>query len=144
MSCLRLLPYAVVLAPVHAAELAPVNSTAIGWVGFFQVLLALGFVLSAVMAAAWLLRRLAVGAWSANSALKVVAGVMVGGKERVVVVEVQGTWLVLGVTAAEITALHTLPKPEGPTVAPAEPPVFAARLAAFLRQQNKTTIERSS
>jgi flagellar protein FliO/FliZ len=47
----------------------------------------------------------------AGGLVKIVGGVMVGPKERVVVVEVGETWLVLGVTAQQVNALHALPRP---------------------------------
>jgi len=42
-----------------------------------------------------------------------VSSVMVGQRERVVVVEIGGQWLVLGVAAGQVRALHTLPAQNG-------------------------------
>jgi len=47
--------------------------------------------------------------------LQVVAGAAVGSRERVVVVEIADTWLVLGVAPGSITALHQLPRRPLPT-----------------------------
>ena len=41
--------------------------------------------------------------------LKIVSSAPVGTRERVVVVEVADTWLVLGVTPSQVNTLHTLP-----------------------------------
>lgn len=41
--------------------------------------------------------------------MKISANVSVGPRERVVIVDVEDSRLVLGVTATQITALHTLP-----------------------------------
>lgn len=49
-------------------------------------------------------RRLAGG-----RSLKLVAGQSVGSRERVVVLEVEDTWLVLGVTQNNVNVLHKLP-----------------------------------
>jgi flagellar protein FliO/FliZ len=81
--------------------------------GLLQVLLGLAVVLAAVWATAWLLRRFAPGQGMAGGALRVVSGVMVGPKERVVVVETGETWLLLGVTSGQVNLLHTMPRPEG-------------------------------
>jgi flagellar protein FliO/FliZ len=53
--------------------------------------------------------------------LKLVASLNVGAKERVVVVEVNGQQLLLGVTGGGISTLHTLPEPL-PALAPATLP----------------------
>jgi flagellar protein FliO/FliZ len=54
---------------------------------------------------------LAPGAISTRGWLRVVGGAMVGPKERVVLIEVGDTWLLLGVAASNVSLLHTLPKP---------------------------------
>jgi flagellar protein FliO/FliZ len=77
-----------------------------------QVLLGLGIVMAAIGGAAWLARRYVPGAGHGHGPVKVVGAVMVGPKERVVVIEVEGDWVVLGVTATQVNALHTLARPE--------------------------------
>ena len=44
-------------------------------------------------------------AWTAGLAL-----IGVGARERVVLVEVEGTWLVLGVAQGRVSLLHSLPR----------------------------------
>jgi flagellar protein FliO/FliZ len=81
----------------------------LGLAGVMQALLGLAAVLALVMACAWLARRFGLQAPRLGSAVKVVGGVMLTTKERVVVVEVQGTWLVLGVAPGKVSMLHALP-----------------------------------
>ena len=76
-----------------------------------QVVFGLAVVLGAIALTAWLARRYMPAVRGAGGLVKVVGGVMVGPKERVIVVEVGETWLVLGVTAQQVNALHTLPRP---------------------------------
>ncbi|MCG8708903.1 flagellar biosynthetic protein FliO [Brenneria sp. 4F2] len=58
----------------------------------------------------WIIRKLGLTAHSHNNRLlKVVSTCQVGQRERVVIVEVDNNWLVLGVTAQNITPLLTLP-----------------------------------
>ncbi len=57
---------------------------------------------------------------------------MVGPRERVVVVEVGDTWIVLGVTATHVNALHTLARP--PVSATADSLVGFPSLLARLRK----------
>jgi flagellar protein FliO/FliZ len=88
-------------------------------VSFLQVILALAVVLAAIAAFAWLLRRWMPGPAGAGGFLRVVGGVMIGPKERLVLVEVGETWLVVGVAANSVNVLHTMPRPAGAVTPPA-------------------------
>lgn len=81
-----------------------------------QVIVSLLLVLAAVMAVAWLLKRLNHPHHSGLSALKVVSGVAVGQRERIVLVEVNDTWLVVGVAPGQVNGLHTMPKGSIPEI----------------------------
>jgi flagellar protein FliO/FliZ len=76
-----------------------------------QVVIALGIVLLAIVACAWVLRRLSPGNLGGRGLLRIVGAVMVGPKERVVLLELGDTWLLLGVAASNVSLLHTIPKP---------------------------------
>ena len=75
-----------------------------------QVVLSLLLVLAAVVMVAWVLKRINLPQQGAGNALKVISGVAVGQRERIVLVEVNDTWLVVGVAPGQVTALHTMPK----------------------------------
>lgn len=65
---------------------------------------ALGGILLLILFVAWLVRRLGFAPQARNSKLlNVRASCQVGQRERVVIVEVDDTWLVLGVTAQQVT-----------------------------------------
>jgi flagellar protein FliO/FliZ len=91
--------------PTAAAE--PVRS--FGAAGLLQAGLGLGLVLAMIFGCAWLARRFGLQAGGSSRLLKVVSSAMVGQRERVVVVEVGGQWLVLGVAAGHVSALHSMP-----------------------------------
>jgi flagellar protein FliO/FliZ len=74
------------------------------------VLLSLALILGGFVALAWLARRYLPG-MGAQGVVKVVGTTPVGARERVVVVEVDDTWLLLGVGGGNVRLLHTLPKP---------------------------------
>ncbi|MDY4378061.1 flagellar biosynthetic protein FliO [Pectobacterium brasiliense] len=75
-----------------------------------QVGSVLAGILLFILLIAWLVRKLGFAPQAKqNKLLKVVSSCPVGQRERVVIVEVDNTWLVLGVTAQQITPLHTLP-----------------------------------
>jgi flagellar protein FliO/FliZ len=75
-----------------------------------QVILSLLLVLAAVVIVAWVLKRINLPQQGAGSALKVLSGVAVGQRERIVLVEVNDTWLVVGVAPGQVNALHSMPK----------------------------------
>jgi flagellar protein FliO/FliZ len=101
--------YAVVLmglAPgaARAAENAGTASA------YFSVLVSLLLILGGFVLVAWLVRR-----WMPQGAqsglVKVVGATAVGPRERVVVVEIDNTWLVLGVGGGQVRPLHAMDKP---------------------------------
>lgn len=88
-----------------------------------QVSSVLAVIVLLILACAWLARRLGFAPKRVSSqALKVSASVQVGQRERVVIVDTAEARLVLGVTAAQITHLHTLPPAAPDERAPAAAP----------------------
>lgn len=79
----------------------------------FTVLLSLVLILGGFVAVAWFARRYLPG-MGTQSVVKVVGTTAVGTRERVVVVEVDGTWLLLGVGGGNVRLLHTQPRPTDP------------------------------
>lgn len=75
-----------------------------------QVLLGLIVVLALMAGSAWMLKRMGVAGAGANSVAKVIGGVSVGNRERVVVVEVADQWIVVGVAPGRVNALATMPR----------------------------------
>src|SRR5512139_3050988 len=74
------------------------------------VLVSLALILGGFVAVAWFARRYLPG-MGAQGAVKVVGTTPVGTRERVVVVEVDDTWLLLGVGGGNVRLLHTQPRP---------------------------------
>lgn len=75
-----------------------------------MVLVSLVLILGGFVAVAWLLRRYLPGLGS-QGCVKVVGATAVGPRERVVVVEIADTWLLLGVGGGNVRLLHSLPRP---------------------------------
>ncbi len=80
--------------------------------GLLQITLALLFVLGLMFFAAWAFKRIGPVTSANKIPMKILGGLNVGNRERVMVIEVGDQWLVLGVTASNITNLATLPKQE--------------------------------
>jgi flagellar protein FliO/FliZ len=121
-----------------AANTQPPPVAATSLMSLFQVLFGLGLVLAAIAGTAWLLRKFSPGQVAASGALRVVGGVAVGPKERVVLVDVGETRLVLGVAPGHISTLHEMPRPaDEPVSAGFESPAgpFYARLKEMLEKR---------
>jgi flagellar protein FliO/FliZ len=98
-------------APTQSTQHQPVTALPAGST-LMQVSSALGTILLLIVLAGWLLRRMGFASQAhSNKLLNLKASCQVGQRERVVVVEIDNTWLVLGVTAQQIIPLHTLPAP---------------------------------
>lgn len=124
-------------ASIAAAEtaVAPV-STATSQV--MSLVVSTAAVVALIVAAAWLLKRMSRRPYVATSTLRIVAGAAVGQRERVVVVEIGGTWLVLGVAPGQVNALHQMPRAEPHAAAETSAPPphrFAQWLAQFKKIQ---------
>ena len=111
----------VPFAPVAAAEPSRLDSVAAvapggGMLG--QLPLGLVVVLALAVGLSWLLRRYAL---PRDGLIRVVGGLPLGSRERLLLVEVDKTRLLLGVTATQIQTLHVFAPGTAP---PAGAPAF--------------------
>ena len=79
--------------------------------GLGGAFLALLLVVGLIVFLAWLLRKLPGAGLKSLPGLRVVAALPVGPRERVVLVDVGGQQLLLGVTQHNVNLLHTLAEP---------------------------------
>ena len=73
---------------------------------------ALFFIIALLLILSYLVRRLNVHRASDTALMRHVASTSLGPKERVVVLEINDTWLVLGVAGGRINKLHEIPARE--------------------------------
>ena len=122
-----------------------------------QTLVGLAVVVALVFACAWLARRLGLQPSARGQLVRTVGGVSLGGKERVAVVEIGDTWLVLGTAPGSVRLLHTMPaatsgspgEPGAPGSGPESnqdplPGTFGARFRAALGNEAKKRFSRPS
>lgn len=103
-------------------------------------------ILALIPALLWLLKRTPLGGAGAQGQMRTVAMLQIAPNQRLLTVEVgQGEdrrWLVLGVTAQQISTLHVMPpQPEGAAAAPMAVPAFAQLLRAKLRKDGGSGAE---
>lgn len=101
-----------------------------------QMLFGLLAVLVVMVASLWILKRLSAPRGEAGGLMRVIAGTAVGARERVVVLEIGTTWLVLGVAPGRVTALAELPRTDLPTDTAGPKSDFAQRLRQMVGQRN--------
>jgi len=103
-----------------------------------QVALGLLFVLFLVLAVAWLLKRVGGFSVAGNGALKILGGLSMGARERVVLMQVGEEQILVGVSPGRIQTLHVLDKPIIQDEKKDSEPGFAERLTeALARRRDK-------
>lgn len=127
--------------PSGLEPMAAAGDTLSGMAVFGKTAGALLVVIAAVLLLAWLARRFNLHAGAAGQHLRVIGSVAIGQRERVVLVEVDKTWLVLGVGGGQITRLHELPAREAAALQTTTTPTtdnFAGRLTQVLARASKS------
>lgn len=124
-------------ARASAASAAAQAEPALSAAGsLLQVFIGLVAVLLLIAGTAWMAKRLGVAQGGPSGVLRVVASTSVGTRERVVIVEVGESWLVVGVAQGSVNALATLPKGDiPPVVASGLNAGFAARLQQMIEKR---------
>lgn len=113
-----LIPLWLVAASASAQASQAVQAAPASAGSLLQVLLGLALVLVLMAGAAWLLKRMGVSGGGAGNVAKVIGGVSVGNRERVVVIEVADQWIVVGVAPGRVNALSTMPRQDIVLAAP--------------------------
>jgi flagellar biosynthetic protein FliO len=96
-----------------------------------QTLFALIVVLGVLGALAWFLKRYGPKAMGGSANLRVVGSLNLGGRERLLVVEIGNQWIVVGASPGRVNALATMPKQES-----ADIPGTGATLAPHVKPAN--------
>ena len=125
-ACLAAEPASTPTAGALAPAVDPLSAG-----GILNVILSLLLVLGAIWGAAWLMRKMSLVNAPVGGAMRLLGGLAVGQRERVVLVQVGETQLLLGVAPGRVQTLHVLDKPiELP--GPGEGEGFAERLAQVM------------
>ena len=98
-----------------------------------NTLLALLLVLALIGAMLWALRRLGQARMSGSGALRVVAGLPLGMRERVVLMQAGDTRLLLGITPGRIETLHVFSASTTPETEAEVTPDFRGRLSRAIQ-----------
>lgn len=117
-------------AETEAKVLSMADSDIAG--NLIQTSLGLVVILALIAGAAWIAKRFGNFKMAAQGQMKVVAGLSLGAKERVVLLEVGDEQLLLGVAPGRIQTLHVLEKPLLSDGIKSSPRGFADKLGAAM------------
>ncbi len=84
--------------------------------GLLQTIFALVLVLGILLGLAWFLKRFGPRGMMGGANVKLVGALNIGGRERIMVVEVGDQWIVVGASPGRVNALATMPRQEGAEV----------------------------
>ena len=104
---MRFSPALLLLCPALAMAQAGPPSTG---ASVIQMLFSLFVVLALLIGGLWMLKRLSGHQSPSNNLIRVVGGTSLGTRERVVLVELGPTWLVLGVPPHSSNTLAEMPR----------------------------------
>lgn len=137
---MRLLPAVLALAPgwalaesETATALEPMSSP-------YMLKLTLGLVLVvvAIFVLAWLVKKFNLTQQSSHGLIRIVAGLSIGTRDRIVLLQVGDEQILLGLTPGRIAKLHTLSQPlDAPDSAPVNGS-FASKLNRLMNDKEAT------
>jgi len=96
----------------------------------------LAAVLALLALCLWGMKRLGGGRLASGSVVKVIGGVSVGNRERVMVLEVADEWIVIGVAPGQVSTLAQMPRQAQATPAQPDAPGFAAWLKHSIEKRH--------
>lgn len=128
---------AAAIEPVTALPREPVDMTA----NLIKVTFGLGLVVVAIFVAAWFFKRMGKIGPVQGSDLRVLGGLNVGNRERVVLLQVGEQQVLIGVTPENIRTLHVLSEPIPMMQNSIKPPIenFSLKLNQAISQWKNRT-----
>jgi flagellar protein FliO/FliZ len=138
-------PVAPVLAPATAPVTAPAAGTAAASApmplasasagSLLQTILALSFVLALLVGLAWFMKRYGPKPGAGGAKLRVIGALSLGGRERVMLIEVADQWIVVGAAPGRVNLLSTMPRQPGQdSELGAAPGLAGSNFAEWLKQ----------
>jgi flagellar protein FliO/FliZ len=103
------------ISAAPTAEVISRESRIVSSADLLQWATGLGIVIVLILMCAWFLKRLNRFSMNGSPRLKILSGISVGSRERVLLVQAGEAQLVLGVAPGRVQTLHILDQPEGVT-----------------------------
>jgi flagellar protein FliO/FliZ len=109
--CLYLTAGIADAAPGQATDKGPLVTNPIGIGNFMQMAFGLLIVIGAILAMTWIIRRMGYVQARVSGAMKILGGISLGQRERVVLMQIGEQQVVVGITPGNIRTLLVLDKP---------------------------------
>lgn len=97
---------------VPVAQAASETPPGVSSTSFIQAFVGLAVIVALLIGTAWFARKMTGGRGFGQGGMRIIGGVAIGPRERIVLLEVGEHWLVIGIVPGQIRKLHTLPKGE--------------------------------
>lgn len=123
------------LLAAETVKPGPLTSEPIGSGSYVQMVLGLLFIIALIFGMGWFIRRLGTFNSVASGSLKLLGGLSLGQREKIVLVQVGETQLLVGVAPGQVRTLHVLDKPVSDESAQPMSSGFAEKLNQLLKQQ---------
>jgi len=101
----------LVCTHIHAAEKIISTASTINMTDYFKVLFGLVFVIALFLGSTFLFKRYGNGTMAGRGQIRLVDGLHLGNRERLVLVEVNDKQILLSITSGQISKLDTIDKP---------------------------------
>lgn len=131
MRPISLLSLAALLAGLPSLALAADPAPGVPSGAFLQAVLGLGLIIGLLLLFAFLARHFLGGKGFGQGNLKLLGGLALGPRERIVLVEAGDQWLVVGIVPGQIRTLHSMPKGELPPATAMSPLPFSHWMQKF-------------
>ena len=109
-----------------------------------QTIFGLSFVLAMLALFAWAMKRFGPRQQVGAAGLKIVGALNLGGRERLMVVEVGDQWIVVGASPGRVNALATMPRQDSSGGAPANLHPHAPAASSFSEWLKQTIDKRNA
>jgi flagellar protein FliO/FliZ len=116
-----------------AVEAQAADTTNHASTGMFKMIMGLAVVLLILAVISWAVKKYMPGISQQTSVIRVVGGTSLGTREKVVVLEVAGRWIVVGVGAGQMTALADLEAGEVSASSQQSPMASTQNFASWLK-----------
>jgi len=134
-----ILSFTNIVYAVESKEISSLSNEPIGAGNYIQMFFGLFIIVALIFGMAWFMRRMGSISGMSSGNLKVLGGISVGQRERVVLVQAGETQLLVGVAPGAVRTLHVLDEPvlSSQNSNSSEPSGFADKLHAAIKSRGK-------
>lgn len=106
-----ILSFTHIVYAVESKEISSLSNEPVGASNYIQMFFGLFIIVALIFGMAWFMRRMGSISGMSSGDLKVLGGISVGQRERVVLVQAGKTQLLVGVAPGAVRTLHVLDEP---------------------------------